>query len=244
MLMDSPSPSDRSFEHGADHLLPSYRSDDGGEDRTVVLPSASPHAIEWTAERLASGGVIALPTDTVYGIAASLAHSSALDRIFAIKNRPSNLPLPVLVSSVYSFLHLIFPEDQFVLPLLDEFWPGALTIVLPTGSAMPAQVLGPGNTIGIRLPNHPLAIEVIEKAGGAIACTSANKTGEPACLAAEEVARSLGTELDLILDGGRAPGGIESTIVAIEDRALRFVREGAVAIEDVVRVWDQILTTT
>jgi L-threonylcarbamoyladenylate synthase len=244
MLLDSPSPSDRSFETGADHLLPSYRSHDGNDDRTVILKSASPRAIEWAAERLASGGVIALPTDTVYGIAASLAHSSALDRIFAIKNRPADLPLPILVSSIYSFLHLIFPEDQFILPLLDEFWPGALTIVLPAGCTMPSQVLGPGNTIGIRLPNHPLAIEVIEKAGGAVACTSANRTGEPSAQTAEEVANSLGPEVDLILDGGRAPGGVESTIVAIEDRALRFVREGAVAIEDVVRVWDQILTAT
>ena len=90
-------------------------------------------------------------------------------------------------------------------------------------------MLGPGNTVGVRLPNHYIAIEVIEKAGGAVACTSANRSGEAPALHAQEVAERIGPDLDLILDGGRAPGGVASTVVAIDGLTLRFIREGAIS---------------
>jgi L-threonylcarbamoyladenylate synthase len=235
MRSETPAPDDRSFELAAEHQL--ARSN--GDGRVVVLDQAAPHAIEWTAERISSGGVVAIPTDTVYGIAASLAYPDALDRIYEIKGRPDRMPLPVLVSSIEALSHLVILEDA-VVPLLDAFWPGPLTVVLPASARLPERALGPGNTLGVRLPNHPIAIEVIDKAGGAIACTSANRTGEAPGRTATEVAESIGDRLDLILDSGRTPGGVASTVVAIDGVTLRFIREGAISMMEVIRIWDEI----
>lgn len=239
MRSETPAPDDRSFELSTEHQLPRVKSD----GRVVVLDQAAPRAIEWTAERISSGGVVAIPTDTVYGIAASLAHPSALDRIYEIKGRPDRMPLPVLVSSVDALSHLVVLDDA-VVPLLDAFWPGPLTVVLPAGARVPERVLGPGKTIGVRLPNHPIAIEVIDKAGGAVACTSANRTGDDPARTATEVAESIGDQLDLILDSGRAPGGVSSTVVAIDGDTLRFIREGAISMLEVIRIWDEIRLET
>ncbi len=235
MRAETPAPDDRSFELATEHQLPPSHAD----GRVVVLDQAAPHAIEWTAERISSGGVVAIPTDTVYGIAASLAHPQALDRIFEIKGRPDRMPLPVLVSSVDALSHLVV-LDNAVIPLLDACWPGPLTVVLPASARVPERVLGPGHTIGVRIPNHPIAIEVIDKAGGAIACTSANRTGEDPGRTATEVATSIGDRLDLILDSGRTPGGVSSTVVAIDGATLRFIREGAIPMVEVIRIWDEI----
>ena len=199
-------PNDRSFDPGLDHVLPRPATDAGDEPRTVVLPSSSPHVIEWAAERIVAGGVIALPTDTVYGIAASLAHEAALERVFAVKNRPEDRVLPILISSTDMLVRIARPIPDEIVLLLDRFWPGPLTVVVPAREGMPAVVTGPDDTVGVRLPNHPLAIEVIDKAGGAIACTSANRSGETPARTAAEVAETLGPELDLILDGGTDAG--------------------------------------
>ena len=239
MRSDTPAPHDRSFEAASAHV--EARSNDQG--RVVILDQAAPRAIEWTAERIANGGVVAIPTDTVYGIAASLAHPAAIERIYEIKGRPESQPLPILVSSIDALSHLVQLEDAWV-PLLDAFWPGPLTVVLPTATRLPERVLGPGDKVGVRLPNHYIAIEVIEKAGGAVACTSANRSGEPPALNAREVAESIGVELDLILDGGVAQGGVASTVVAIEGLTLRFIREGAISMTEVIRIWDEVASNT
>jgi L-threonylcarbamoyladenylate synthase len=224
---------DRSWDDASEHVLPRRN------DEALVLQRAAPRAIEWAAERLASGGVIALPTDTVYGIAASLAHAAAIRRIFAIKGRPDDRPLAVLVSSPDALLRIARVDDH-VAYLLDQFWPGPLTVVVPARAGVPDDALGPGGTVGVRMPNHPLAIEVIEKAGGAIACTSANRTGDPPAVTAAEVVAAVGSDLDLILDGGRSPGGIPSTVIAVEGRSLRVLRDGAIAGVEVSRAWEAI----
>lgn len=213
----------------------------GDRDRVVMLDQAAPRAIEWTAERIATGGVVAIPTDTVYGVAASLAHPMALDRIYAVKGRSQNQPLPVLVSSV-SALERLVKLDKTVIPLFDAFWPGPLTVVLPAASHLPSHVLGPGNSVGVRLPNHYIAIEVIEKSGGAIACTSANRSGEPPARSALGVAETIGPDVDLILDGGIVPGGIASTVVAVTGLSLSFIREGAIPMPEVIRIWDEVVS--
>jgi L-threonylcarbamoyladenylate synthase len=109
---------------------------------------------------------------------------------------------------------------------------------------LPEHVLGPGDRVGVRLPNHYIAIEVIEKAGGAIACTSANRSGQPPAANALEVAESIGSDVDLILDGGVAPGGVASTVVAIDGLTLRFIREGAISMAEVIRIWDEVASST
>ena len=210
------------------------------EARVVILEYSSPRAIEWAAEQLASRGVIAFPTDTVYGIAASLAHPAALRRLYEIKSRPLDIPLPVLVASPETAQHLTDGIDDDIEILLDRYWPGPLTIVVPALPGMPVEVTAGGSTVGLRMPNHPLAIEVINRAGGAVACTSANRSGhEPAC-DAQEVAGSIGDDLDLILDGGICPGGVPSSVIEFLDNELRILRDGAIPAGDLIAAWAEI----
>lgn len=214
---------------------------DRNDDRVVILKRSAPRAIEWTAERIADGGVVALPTDTVYGLACSLAHPEALRRIYEIKGRNLSAPLPVLVSSSIAVEHLVHDISHDVGLLLDLFWPGPLTIVLPAKAGMPDEVTAGTGTVGLRMPNHPLTIEVIERAGGAIACTSANRSGESPGITAEDVRSTIGPDLDLILDGGAAPGGVPSTVIAIKGDDLRLIREGAIAFAVVDAAWNELL---
>jgi L-threonylcarbamoyladenylate synthase len=122
--------------------------------------------------------------------------------------------------------------------LLNDFWPGPLTVVIPTDRDLPHAVLGPGRTVGVRIPNHPLVIEVIDKAGGAIACTSANRSLEPPALTAAEVVQTVGAELDLVLDGGIAPGGRASTVIAVRGDSIAILREGPVEKSDLQSAWE------
>jgi L-threonylcarbamoyladenylate synthase len=114
-----------------------------------------------------------------------------------------------------------------------------LTVVVPAPAGMPPEVTDAGATVGLRMPNHPLAIEVIAKAGGAVACTSANLSGEPPACDARAVAETIGHALDLILDGGIAPGGVPSTVVAIAGDELTILREGAIAAEHLRATWNE-----
>jgi L-threonylcarbamoyladenylate synthase len=212
------------------------------DQRSTIIPRSAPRAIEWAAEEIARGGVVAIPTDTVYGLVASLAHAEAIERIYALKGRPEEQPLPVLVASVDALEHVTSFVDGRVQMLLNEFWPGPVTVVIPSDRNLPAAVLGPGNTVGVRIPNHPLAIEVIGKAGGAVASTSANRSGEAPALTAADVEATFGAELDLILDGGIAPGGRASTVVAIRGDTLKILREGPIDESELQSAWDNYPT--
>lgn len=233
-MSETSASTDRSFDDSTQHQL---RQGDG---HSVILQRGSPHAIEWAAEQLAAGGVIGLPTDTVYGIAASLGHAEAIARIFAIKGRPRDKPLPVLVSSTNSLLQIAHVSNKAIRDLLDQFWPGPLTIVVPGMDGLPDGVRAEDGTVAVRLPNHPLAIEIIEKSGGAVACTSANLSGEPEALTAEETANCLDGKLDLVIDGGRAPGGVASTVVRVDGDELAVLREGGISPDTLQAVWRAI----
>jgi L-threonylcarbamoyladenylate synthase len=233
-VTEDASPTDRSFDDSVQHQL----RQDG--ERSVILKRGSPHAIEWAAEQLAAGGVIGLPTDTVYGIAASLGHAGAIARIFEIKQRPRDRPLPVLVSSTRALMQIAHIPNGAIRDLLDEFWPGPLTIVVPGVDGLPRGVRGEDGTVAVRLPNHPLAIEIIEKSGGAVACSSANLSGDPPALTADETAENLRDKLDLVIDGGLAPGGVASTVVMAVDNDLRILREGGLATQELLDAWATI----
>jgi len=208
--------------------------------RAVVLAANAPDAIAWTAEAIATGKVVAIPTDTVYGIVASLSHPEALARIFEIKARDPRRVLPVLISSAEQVEHLTAELDPDVPLLLATFWPGPLTVVVTALPGMPASVAGTDGTIGLRVPNHPTAIAVIEHAGGAVACTSANLSGELPARTAADVFDALGARLDLILDGGPTPGGTPSTVIRATGGTISLLREGAIPIEQVRRTWREL----
>lgn len=210
------------------------------ERRAVVLAATAPDAVAWTAEAIAAGKVVAIPTDTVYGIAASLSHPEALARIFRIKARDPRRVLPVLISSPEQVAHLTTDVDPDLPLLLATYWPGPLTVVVPALAGMPAAVAGHDGTVGLRVPNHPAAIAVIERAGGAIACTSANRSGELPARTAADVFDALGSELDLILDGGQTPGGTPSTVVRATGGRISLLREGAIPIDHLRRTWREL----
>jgi L-threonylcarbamoyladenylate synthase len=209
-------------------------------DETVLFDPAAPGAIEMAAELIASGGVVAIPTDTVYGIAASLSHADALRRVFEIKNRDRSKPLPILVSSSDSRARVVPRIDEDVMLLLDEYWPGPLTIVLPAPPGLPAEVLAQDGTCGVRLPNHRLAIELIERAGGIVACTSANASGQIPAATAAEVLDAFSGALDAVVKGGVATGGVPSTVIRIDAGEVHSIRDGAIPIEHIRSTWDRL----
>jgi L-threonylcarbamoyladenylate synthase len=213
----------------------------GNDERgPLVLQAAAPRAIEWATQTIVEGGVVAIPTDTVYGIAASIFSEPALDRVYAIKGRDRTKSLPVLVSSLSALERLTEPLDVQTALLLNRFWPGPLTVVLPARPGLEEFLTAEDGTIGVRMPNHPLALEIIDRAGGAIACTSANRSGETPGCNAREVAATLGADIDLTLDGGITSGGVPSTVVALRGNRLVLLREGAIAREEIEAAWNEV----
>lgn len=217
-------------------------SDDAWADgrRAVVLAASAPESVAWVAEAIVGGKVVAIPTDTVYGLAASLAHPEALARVFAVKGRDADKTLPVLISSVDQVAHLTVDLHPDLPLLLADYWPGPLTVVVPALPGMPDAVVAKDGTVGLRVPNHPAAIAVVEHAGGAVACTSANRSGDLPARTAADVYDALGGDLDLILDGGPTPGGTPSTVVRVDGARITLLREGAIPIEHIRQAWREL----
>ena len=184
------------------------------------------------AEALRAGEVVAIPTDTVYGLAAAIDRPDAIDRLYAIKGRPAEKAIPVLIADIGD-VHRLTPNfSARAAHLARTFWPGALTMVLPARPVLPQRVTtvtGDGVlTVAVRVPDDELARGIIAAAGGALAVTSANRSGAAPAVEAREVNRLGLAEPLLIVDGGRAPGGVPSTIVAVMAEALEVLRAGAI----------------
>ncbi|HEV2109490.1 MAG TPA: L-threonylcarbamoyladenylate synthase [Thermomicrobiales bacterium] len=194
-------------------------------------------AIRRAAGVLDSGGVVAIPTDTVYGLAASLSRPDALDRVYEIKGRPQDRPLPVLLAAMdYLDQVAVVPEPP-MRDLLTRFWPGGLTVALPARAGLPGQVLAPDGTVGVRVPAHPVTVALLHEAGGALAVTSANRSGHDPGLNPQDVLTALGGQIDLLLDDGPTRGNQPSTVVGSEHGRLVLHREGVVAWPDLLRAW-------
>lgn len=203
----------------------------------IVVSAAAPGVAERAAAVLDAGGVVAFPTDTVYGIAAALDDGDAPHRVFVIKGRPDSKPLPVLIADRARLGRVALPLGAAVEALADRFWPGALTLVVPARDGLPAEVLGINQTVGVRVPAHDLTRAVLAAAGGALAVTSANRSGMPPAVTAAEVADQLEETIDLLVDGGRVGGGTPSTVVAVTAGGWTVLREGAIAAAEIDSVW-------
>lgn len=194
-------------------------------------------ALEQAISALQHGGVIAFPTDTVYGIGASLDHPDALRRIYDLKGRTPDKPLPILIARVEMLDSLSPDVDERLVDLAEQFWPGALTIVVPAADHLPAEVKAPDNTIGVRLPNHSIPLSIAERAGGAIATTSANISGQESAHAASEIRDAFGARIDVILDGGFAPQANPSTVIRVVEDQIVVLREGVISAEELLKSW-------
>lgn len=177
---------------------------------------------------LREGGIVAFPTETVYGLAASAEHPEAVKRLYALKGRSRAQAMTVMVANVEAVRSRVASIPPRAAELMQRFWPGPLTLVLdaaPHTADTPQSVAG---TIGFRLPSHPLARGLVEAAGVPLLVPSANRAGEPPATTAEEVLRIFPGELELVIDGGPSRGGVSSTVVRVEGDKVTVLREGAI----------------
>jgi L-threonylcarbamoyladenylate synthase len=180
---------------------------------------------------LRRGGLVAFPTETVYGLGADASNPEAVARIFAVKGRPRNHPVIVHLSEavVVKDWAADVPADAWV--LAEAFWPGPLTLILPRATLVPDAVTGGAGTVGLRVPAQPLALELLEAFGGGVAAPSANRFGRVSPTTAAHVRADLGTAVDLVLDGGPCAVGVESTIVDLSRGAPRVLRLGGLSVD-------------
>jgi L-threonylcarbamoyladenylate synthase len=184
--------------------------------------------VVYAARLLSAGGVIALPTETVYGLAADALNPSAVRRVFAIKGRPLDHPLIVHLADPEHVERYARDVPAGARTLMERFWPGPLTIVLRKRDDVPLEVTGGQPTVALRIANHPLTQAILRRFGGAVAAPSANRFGRVSPTTAEHVRADLGDEVDLIVDGGPARVGVESTIVDLTGDVPAVLRAGAI----------------
>jgi L-threonylcarbamoyladenylate synthase len=182
---------------------------------------------------------VAIPTDTVYGIAAAVERAEAIERIYEIKGRETTKAIPVLVSSVAQLERCAGRVSAAARDLTEAFWPGALTIVVEAAGWLPEVLLAGGTTVGLRMPASADALAVIEGMGGALAVTSANPSGEPEARSADEVRVRLGGRVDFVLDGGPSPADRPSTVVDASGELPRVLRQGALPADQVLAVLER-----
>jgi L-threonylcarbamoyladenylate synthase len=186
---------------------------------------------------LLAGAVVALPTDTVYGVAASLAYGDAVASLFLLKDRPSGVPLPVLVHALSPIQEIDVEWSQRAQRLSEEFWPGPLTIVVPASHELAQMLGGSGDTVGVRVPDDELLLSLLRECGP-LAVSSANTHGANPCQSAEEVLQALaGERLAGVLDGGERRREV-STVVEVDVNSWRVLREGAISAARIATVLD------
>ncbi len=202
--------------------------------KTDIMSTKYPQAIPRAVSVLETGGLVAFPTDTVYGLAAAIYDTDAIELLFRVKERHQNKAIAVLMSSPKDLKRVTMNPHQAALKLAERFWPGPVTLVVPRHPDLP-EILSPLPTIGVRIPDHPDALALMD-ATGPLAVTSANISGSENACTANEVLAQLRGRIQLILDGGRTPGGQPSTVVDCTSSELKILRQGPIT-------WEEINTT-
>jgi L-threonylcarbamoyladenylate synthase len=206
---------------------------------TIHLPSTQlapdAPAIARAVEVLRRGGIVALPTDTVYGVAAHAYLPAAVERLYVAKRRPRDKAIPLLVSGVEALSQVAEDVPAAAVRLAARFWPGALTMVLRRAACVPDAVTAGGETVAVRAPDHPVAQALIAALGAPLAATSANLSGCPAPADADGVRAQLQDRIDLLLDGGVCPGGVASTVLDMTVRPPRVLRVGGIAEKEIMQ---------
>jgi len=194
--------------------------------------------IQQAARIVREGGLVVFPTETVYGLGANALDASAVRKIYALKGRPATNPLIVHVAGIAQAKELAaewLPEAE---RLARQYWPGPLTIVVPKKSEVPDEVTAGLPTVGLRMPRHPVALELLRVAGVPIAAPSANRFTQLSPTTAEHVREAFGTETPFLLDGGQCEVGLESTVIAVTREGLEVLRPGMTEVSDAVSAGD------
>jgi L-threonylcarbamoyladenylate synthase len=189
---------------------------------------------------LRMGGVIAFPTDTVYGLGADSFNPAAVERIYEVKGRARQRQLPLLILHAGQLTTLADPIPEIAWFLARRFWPGGLTLVLPKADSLPVY-LAPGPTIAVRVPNHHVCFDIMRGLGHPIIGTSANISGESTAFTAEEVGQQLAGQIDFVINGGRCPGGKESTVVDVTHEPPTVLRRGIIPSDEIDKAYRQYL---
>jgi L-threonylcarbamoyladenylate synthase len=195
---------------------------------TRIVAATDPASVEEAVRILRSGGLVCYPTDTVYGIGAAAGDDAAVRRLFAVKGRPPDKPLPLLLAHP-SHAAWVAHVTPLARALGARFWPGALTIVMRKAPTYRSLALAGGDTVAVRVPNHDLVRAMVHALGQPLTGTSANRAGAPAPVSAAEVASQIGDMVDLIIDGGPSPARLESTVIDITEGIPVVLREGPVS---------------
>jgi len=202
----------------------------------MALVPYSPGAVQDAVDLLKGGGILAFPTETYYGLAVDPFNDEALARLFRVKGRSLDKAVLCLVDEPASLDRISTGVDEIYQPLMAEFWPGPLTLLFEGAPGLSSLLTCNKGKIGVRVSSNPAAQALCLAAGQPITATSANLSGMSALTTAREVEEQLGDKLDLIIDGGRTPGGLGSTIVGIDGSTLTLIRAGILDFADILRL--------
>jgi L-threonylcarbamoyladenylate synthase len=203
---------------------------------TLTLNILDPQAIPTAKDILHKGGLIAFPTDTIYGVAADPFNPEAIQHIYTAKERPDEKALPVLIGNLKQLEDLVFLVDERLRRIANAFWPGPLTLILPKSARVPTD-LTPYPTIGVRMPNLGFTLALLNETGP-LATTSANISGGPNPVDAASVLAQLGGRIDLVLDGGPTPGPTASTVADLSRPEITILRQGPISLADLKSLFD------
>jgi L-threonylcarbamoyladenylate synthase len=201
--------------------------------KTELIPASHPGVITRALEILHAGGLVAFPTDTVYGVAADAFSAAGIERLYEAKGRDTAKAIPVLLGTLDQLNRVAVNLPAHALQLAIHFWPGAMTLVVPRHPALP-EGISQTPTVGVRMPDHPLALALL-RLSGPLATTSANLSGAPNPLTAQDVLVQLDGRIELVIDGGTCPGGVPSTVVDATQPNLVVLRQGPISLEDLTR---------
>ncbi len=201
----------------------------------TILSNCSTDALRSAAEKLRAGGLVAFPTETVYGLGADATNESAVARIYEVKGRPHDHPVIVHLADINQVSEWAHDIPDYAITLARNFWPGPMTLILPRSEKVGDFITGGQESVGIRIPGNPLALQFLTLAGVGVAAPSANRFGAisptSALAVREEIGEYLDSDTDLILDGGSSEVGVESTIIECLGAAPRILRPGAITKE-------------
>ena len=207
---------------------------------TLLTPETDENAVKTAAELIRAGEVVGMPTETVYGLAANALNGEAVKKIFLAKGRPQDNPLIVHIADfdqIYDLCPAVPPQAKL---LADAFWPGPLTMIVPKGDCIPDEVSCGLDTVGIRLPSHPMARALIRESGVPLAAPSANTSGRPSTTTAAHVMHDMDGKIAAVLDGGACGVGVESTVITLALERPRLLRPGGITLEQLRSVLGEV----
>ena len=193
-------------------------------------------------DTLKRGGVVGIPTDTLYGLAACVFDQDAVQRVFELKGRPANMPIPILLADTSDLESCVKETPDAAFDLADRFWPGALTLVLKKSAAIPDIISAGGDTVAVRVPNHPVPRQLVKGLGAPVTGTSANRSGQSGLTGATAVREIFGEELELVIDAGEITGGVASTVLDLSGGVPVLRRQGAVSSEEIEAILGEKLS--